>query len=115
MTDFLIKKLPYNLSSNVGLALVDKYLKRININALVDPKFPVRGGVANSDILKCYLALLCLGKNDFDAVEAFRGDAFARHALGLWWRAFEPHIGPTLRMPVPETALIWLLASTTVC
>ena len=103
MTDFLIKKLPYNLSSNAGLALVGKYLKRININALVDPKFPVRGGVANSDILKCYLALLCLGKNDFDGVEAFRGDEFARRALGLGGAPSSP----TLRQRFDARASEW--------
>ena len=83
MIDFVIKKLPYDLSSQAGLALVGKYLQSININALVDPKFPVRSGVANSDLLKCYIAMLTLGKNDFEAVEAFRGDKFASKALGL--------------------------------
>jgi hypothetical protein len=103
MTDFLIKKLPYNLSSSAGLALVGKYLKRININALVDPKFPVLDGVANSDILKRYLALLCLGKNDFDAVEAFRGDAFVRLALGLGGAPSSP----TLRQRFDARASDW--------
>ncbi|MGP1683626.1 MAG: IS1380-like element ISCARN34 family transposase, partial [Giesbergeria sp.] len=76
MTDFIIKKLPYDLSSHAGLAFVGKYLKRVNVNALVDPLFPVRSGASNSDILKSYLALLCLGKSDFDAIESFRGNAF---------------------------------------
>ena len=62
MTDFIIKKLPYDLSSHAGLAFVGKYLKRVNVNALIDPIFPVRSGVANSEILKSYLALLCLGR-----------------------------------------------------
>jgi hypothetical protein len=43
----------------------------------------VRLGVANSDILKSYLGLLCLGKNDFDVIEAFRDDDFILRALGL--------------------------------
>ncbi len=30
MTDFIVKKLPYDLSSQAGLALVGQYLKRIN-------------------------------------------------------------------------------------
>ena len=50
MTDFLIKKLPYDLSAHAGLAFIGKYLKRINVNALIDPKFPVRSGASNSDI-----------------------------------------------------------------
>ena len=72
MTDFIIKKLPYDLSSHAGLAFIGKYLKSIKINSLIDWAFPVRSGVANSDILKSYLGLLCLGKNDFDAIENFR-------------------------------------------
>ena len=71
MTDFIIKKLPYDLSSHAGLAFIGKYLKRVNVNSLIDPKFPVRSGASNSDILKSYLALLCLGKSDFDAIESF--------------------------------------------
>jgi hypothetical protein len=38
-------------------------IKRINFNAQIDPTFPVRGGIANSDILKSYLGLLCLGSS----------------------------------------------------
>ena len=104
MTDFIIKKLPYDLSSQAGLALVGKYLQSININALVDPKFPVRSGVANSDLLKCYIAMLTLGKNDFEAVEAFRGDKFASKALGL---VEHLHARPCANalMPMPATGL----------
>ena len=59
MTDFIIKKLPYDLTSNAGLALVGQYMKRLGINNLVDRKFPVGvGGISNSDILKSYLGLL---------------------------------------------------------
>ena len=59
ITDFILKQLPYDLSNQAGLALVGKYLKRININSLIDPAFSVRSGIANSDILKSYLGLLC--------------------------------------------------------
>jgi hypothetical protein len=81
--EFVVKKLPYDLSSHGGLALVGRLLKRINLPAMVDPQYPVRAGIANSDILKCYLALLTLGKNDFEAVEGFRSQRFAHQALGL--------------------------------
>ena len=53
MTDFIIKKLPYDLTSNAGLALVGQYIKRLGIQARVDHQFPVGvGGINNSDILK---------------------------------------------------------------
>lgn len=103
MTDFLIKRLPYDLSSHAGLAFIGKYLKRININRLIDPAFPVRSGIANSDILKSYLGLLCLGKNDFDAIENFRGNAFFMRALGL--RAVPS--SPTLRQRLDSHAGDW--------
>jgi len=84
MTDFIIKKLPYDLTSNAGLALVGQYMKRLGISNLVDRKFPVGvGGIANSDILKSYLGLLVQGKNDFDAIEEFRGDDFFTRALDV--------------------------------
>ena len=44
MTEFIIKKLPYGLTSNACLALVGQYAKRLSINALVDRKFPVAVG-----------------------------------------------------------------------
>ena len=81
--DFVVKKLSYDLSSHGGLALVGRLFKRINLSAMIDPKYPVRAGIANSDILKCYLGLLTLGKNDFEAVEGFRSQRFAHQALGL--------------------------------
>jgi Transposase DDE domain group 1 len=81
--DFVVKKLPYDLSSHGGLALVGRLFKRINLPAMIDPAYPVRAGIANSDIIKCYLALLTLGKNDFEAVEGFRSQRFAHQALGL--------------------------------
>lgn len=103
MTDFIIKKLPYDLSSHAGLAFIGKYLKRANVNALTDPKFPVRSGVANSEILKSYLALLCMGKSDFDAIEGFRDNAFFKRALGL---AAVPS-SPTLRQRMDAHAASW--------
>ena len=88
---------------SAGLAFVGKYLKHININSLIDSAFPVRSGVANSDILKSYLGLLCLGKNDFDAIENFRGNAFFIRALGL---SAVPS-SPTLRQRLDANAPDW--------
>ena len=103
MTDFIIKKLTYDLSSHAGLAFVGKYLKGINVNALIDPLFPVRSGVANSDVLKAYLGLLCIGKTDFDAIENFRGNDFFMRALGL---GAVPS-SPTLRQRLDSHAVSW--------
>jgi hypothetical protein len=103
MTDFIIKKPSYDRSFHAGLALIGKYLKRININSLIDPAFPVRTGVASSAILKSYLGLLCLGKNDFDVIENFRGNAFFMCAQGL---SCVPS-SPTLRQRLDTHAASW--------
>lgn len=103
MSDFVIKQLPYALSSQAGLALIGKHLARINVNALVDPAFPMRSGVSNSAIIKSYLALLCQGKSDFDAIEAFRGDAFFARAMRL---GAVPS-SPTLRQRMNAHAVDW--------
>lgn len=88
------------------MALIGKYLKRINLNALVDLVFPVQskfGGIANSDILKSYLGLLCLGKNDFDAIEGQRKDRFLARALGV----HTVPSSPTLRQRLDTHASSW--------
>lgn len=86
MTDFHIKRLPYNLTAQAGLSLVGQYLKRFaQIDQIVDPRFPIsgQGGIATSSLLKAYVGLLCTGKSDFDAIESLRRDAFFKDALGL--------------------------------
>ena len=42
-----------------------------------------RHGLSSMDILTCFLGLLCLGKSDYEAVAARRGDAWFKEALGL--------------------------------
>jgi hypothetical protein len=104
MTDFIIKKLPYDLTSNAGLALAGQYVKRLGISKRIDRKFPVgTGGIANSDILKSYLGLLVQGKNDFDAVEAFRADDFYKRSLGI---GAVPS-SPTMRQRMNTHAASW--------
>jgi hypothetical protein len=48
MTD-VIKKLPYNLTSKAGLALVGQYLKLLGISHGADRKFPVGEAVGRTD------------------------------------------------------------------
>jgi len=76
MTDFIIKKLPYELNSHAGLALIGQYLKSTQLKSLFDAALPDWACIATSDVLKYYLGLLCLGKNDFDAIEDFRDDRY---------------------------------------
>lgn len=103
MTDFQIKRLPYNLTAHAGLSLVGQYLKRYaQIDQVIDPRFPINGtgGIASSSLIKAYIGLLCTGKSDFDAIESLRQDAFFRNALGL---ASVPS-SPTLRQRMDTLA-----------
>lgn len=90
--DRLIKKPPYELSSHAGLALVGKYLKHINVNALIDPAFAVRSGVTNSDILKSYLGL-----------RAVPSSPTLRQRL-------DTHASDWLDLPLRSTARCWAAA-----
>src|SRR5512137_2125745 len=79
-----VKQLDYDLTPVGGLALVGHYLKALTPQwSKLDAALPVKGGVANSDVLRSYLGLLVQGKSDFDAIENFRGDAFYKQALGI--------------------------------
>ena len=103
MPDFQIKRLPYNLTAHAGLSLVGQYLKRFaQIDQVIDPRFSMSGknGIAASSLIKAYVGLLCTGKSDFDAIEALRGDAFFRDALGL---SAVPS-SPTLRQRMDASA-----------
>jgi hypothetical protein len=80
----IVKQLDYDLTPVAGLALVGQYLKAVQpVLGRLDAALPVKGGVANSDIVRSYLGLLVQGKSDFDAIENFRGDAFYKQALGI--------------------------------
>jgi len=84
MTIFIIKSCPTTSPSTLGSPLLGQYLKRLSISTHIDEKFPVGpGAIANSDIFKTNLGLLVQGKNDFEAIQGFRGDEFCCCALGI--------------------------------
>jgi Transposase DDE domain group 1 len=84
MRQLIVKQLSYDLTPVAGLALVGHYLNALQpLLRRLDAALPVKGGVANSDVLRSYLGLLVQGKSDFDAIENLRGDAFFKQALGI--------------------------------
>ena len=92
---------PETLTALGGLPLVGQTMARFSqLRQLIDPRFPVRSGIPNSDILLAQLALLCQGKSDFDAIERYRRDPFFQQAMGL--RAVPA--SPTLRQRLDEKA-----------
>lgn len=83
---FIISETDEVLVSHSGLALAGTILqgtqirKRAAAIRLGDRKRPE---VSHGDVLTSMIGLLCLGKPDFEAIEAFRRDEFFRRALGL--------------------------------
>src|ERR1017187_1810247 len=83
---FIISETDEILVSHSGLALAGFLLqgttivKRANRLRLGDRKRPE---LSHGDVLTSMIGLLCLGKPDFEAIEAFREDGFFRRALGL--------------------------------
>jgi hypothetical protein len=82
---FIIAESDADLISHAGLGLIGLALnERANLGADAKAVSPLRSdAMANGDILACYVALLCLGKSDFEAINGFREDAYFALALGL--------------------------------
>jgi hypothetical protein len=82
---FRIRQSQQLITGRAGLVLAGQALARFaQLPQQLDPKFPVRGtALPASDVVKSYLGLLCQAKSDFEAIEAYRGDAFFTQALGL--------------------------------
>lgn len=84
MRRFIIEQSDADIVSHSGLALVGMALhKHSGLSNAVNQQIPLRHGVSHSDVLSGYIALLCLGKSDFDAIENVREDNFFGHALNI--------------------------------
>ena len=68
-------------TSHSGLSLIGLCLNRYTtLSKTLDKTIPLRHGMAHSDLIKSYLGQLCLGKSDFEAVEAARDDRYFKEA-----------------------------------
>jgi hypothetical protein len=83
---FIISQTDEVLVSQAGLAMVGALLKdtaikrRMSTIRLEDCPRPE---IKHGEVVTAAIGLLCLGKSDYTDIEAFRGDAFFRRALGL--------------------------------
>jgi len=66
-----------------GLALIGHCLNKQTSLAKTSRTVVKRHGIANIDLIRTYLGLICLGKSDFEAVEQTRHDPFFKAALGI--------------------------------
>jgi hypothetical protein len=91
------------LVPQAGLGLVGALLQETKLRQRMDAlDVPghLRPEVKHGDVVAAAIGLLCLGKADFNDIEAFRGDEFFRRALGLRQIPSEP----TLRQRLARDA-----------
>lgn len=73
----------FQLTNYAGFAIVGECFKASQLDLIIDPKIPVSQGMKTSDLLKSTIALLTIGKSDFEAIETFRQNDFFKEALGI--------------------------------
>lgn len=73
----------FQLTNYAGLSLIGECFAASQLDLLVDRKIPVSKGMKTSDLIKSMIALLSIGKSDYEAIEAFSGDEFFKEALGI--------------------------------
>lgn len=84
MKRFKIEQSDSDIISHSGLALVGQAVKRhTNFTREVDAQIPLRHGIKHSDVLKSYLAMLCLGKNDFEAINTIESEFYFMSAMDI--------------------------------
>jgi hypothetical protein len=85
MRQFIIAESAADFTSHAGLGLIGLALERYtDLTTDAAAVAPLRcDAIGHRDVLSCYVAMLCLGKSDFEAISGFREDEFFHEALGL--------------------------------
>ena len=84
MKRFKLAKSSADIVSHAGLALVGRAIHHYtSLASTVDRSLKLRHGIAHSDILKTYVGLLCLGKNDFESVNTIESSHFFSTAFDI--------------------------------
>lgn len=84
MKRFKIEQSDADIVSHGGLALIGQALQRhTKLAPEIDAQVPLRHGIKHSDVMKSYLAMLCLGKNDFEAINTIESEFYFMSALDI--------------------------------
>lgn len=112
MPRFAFKKSKRQLTSHAGLSLIGQCCEAAQVTLVLDKQIPVVAGMTTSTLFKCVAGLVSLGKNDFEAIEAFRNDVFFSSALNIdrvpssaWLRQRLDGVAPILRERTDELSL----------
>ena len=84
MRTFRLEQSDREITSHAGIALIGAAIaKHTPLTKAIDAALPKRHGTPTSELVKTYLGLLAQGKNDFEAINNVRNDAFFHQALDL--------------------------------
>lgn len=83
MPRFELKESNRQLTSYAGLSLIGQCCEAAQASLVLDERMPVSAGMTTGDLFKSVVGLISLGKNDFEAIEPFRGDRFFGEALDI--------------------------------
>ncbi len=86
MSDFIIKISDKNFVNHVGLPFISNFLNNSKIFSRINIISKVKknsGAISDYDIVKTCVALICLGKTNFDDVEQYRKDRYFKKTLRL--------------------------------
>lgn len=84
MKRFKIEKSDREITATSGLALIGQAIRRhTHLCTSLDKQVPLRHGISHSDVMKSYLGLLCVGKNDFEAINTIDSELFYLSAMGI--------------------------------
>lgn len=84
MRTFRLEQSDKEITSHAGVALIGTAItKHTDLTQAIDLALSKRHGTPSSDMVKTYLGLMAQGKNDFEAINNVRDDAFFHQALNL--------------------------------
>ena len=84
MKRFKIDRSDADITSHSGLSLIGQAVKQYTrLSSELDTAVALRHGIKHSDVIKSYLALLSIGKNDFEAINTIESDLYFMSAMDI--------------------------------
>ena len=84
MKRFKIVQSEEDIVSHGGLSLIGQAIKGYtNLSKELDSQEILRHGIKHSDVMKSYVALLSIGKNDFEAINTIESEFYFMSAMDI--------------------------------
>lgn len=84
MKRFKLEQSNADIISHSGLSLIGQAIKHhTNLSQQLDACVALRHGIRHSDVIKSYLALLSIGKNDFEAINTIESEFYFTSAMDI--------------------------------